>query len=277
MTDIGTGQDSGQGPDQGQQQIDNNQQQVQSQGNGINPAWNELLGVVPSQLHSQVMPHLQKWDQNFQTKVNEVHSQYDGWKPIIDGGVTPQDADFALGLMNAISTNPQEVLSALQEWIENEGGEGDPNQQYDEQGQYNQSELPEGMPDISQHPAYLELQSAVQDMAQILLGQREEEQSQQEEAKLDEELNAAKEKYGEYDERYVLGLVLNDPEMTVEKAVEEYQELTNKILGNQRRPGPPILGSGGNSPNTRVDPRQMSSKDTRSYVANILAQAAGQQ
>lgn len=279
MTDTSgfEGQGSESGNDQGQQQqsqqIDNSQQGQQS-GGTINPAWNDLLGVVPSQLHSQVTPHLQKWDSNFQTKVNEVHSQYEGWKPFIDGGVNPQDVDFALGLLNAVSTNPQEVLSALQEWIDGEGDGGSQNFVPDEQGQ--QFNSPDGLPDISQHPAYQELESAVQTMAQILLGQREEEQQTLAEQQLEQELSSLKDQYGEFDERYVLGLAMNDENISLEDAVKEFHSLSENILSGKRKPGPPILGSGGASPASQVNPAQMGPKDTRALVAQMLQQAQGQ-
>lgn len=267
---------AGQGPEtgspQGQTAPDNSGQQ--GTGQNLNPAWNELLGVIPEQLQPQVTPHLQKWDQNFQQQVSQVHSQYEPWKPFIDGGVQPQDVDFALGLMQAISTNPQEVMTALQEWMNGEEG-GEEGEYYDEQGQNYppQSQDLDGLPDISQHPAYQELESAVQTMAEILLGQREEEQSVQAEQELDQELNQLKEQYGEFDERYVLGLAMNDENISLEDAVKEFHSLQENILSGKRQPGPPVLGSGGASPGSNLDTSKMNPKDTRALVAQMLQQA----
>lgn len=244
----------------------------------INPAWNELLGVVPEQLHSQVTPHLQKWDQNYQSQIQKVHSQYEPWKPILDAGVTPQDADFALGLMNAISTNPKEVLSALQEWIDAEGGEG--SEQQGQQNQFQQDPNQQEDFDISSHPKVQEMEQALQAVAQILLEQKTQEQQAAEDEELETELSELKDKFkdrGEFDEDYVLGIALNDPEITLEQAAERYYQIQDNILKRQRQPGPPVLGSGGAFPNTNADTSKLGSTDTRALVAQMLAQAQQQQ
>lgn len=272
---AGQGPDTGdsQGQDAGQsQQFDSGQQS----GTGLNPAWNDLLQTIPSQLQPQVTPHLQKWDQNYQESLNKVHSQYEGWKPFIDGGVEPSDVDFALGLLNAISTNPHEVQQALNEWLQAEEGGEDFQQGYeDEQGQFNSAEQQDPY-DITQHPAYQEMESAVQTMAQILLGQREEEQQAQADQELDQEISALQEKYGDFDLRYVLGLAMNDENLDLESAVQEYVQLQDQILSGKRKPGPPILGSGGSSPNTGLDTTKMSSSETKALVAQMLQQQLGQ-
>jgi ribosomal protein S13 len=245
--------------------------QQQDSTGGINPAWNDLLGVVPSQLHSQVTPHLQKWDQNYQQSIDKVHSQYEPWKGIIDQGVNPEDVEFSLGLLNAISSNPQEVLNALQEWVAAENGE---EFQPEQQGQFNQNpQSPEY--DITQHPAYQELYGVVESMAQILMGQKEQEQQTLQDQELEQELTTLRETYGDFDEDYVLGVALNtggDLEAAVKKDIERQQS----ILSGKRPPGPPVLGSGGASPNTNVDVTKLGSKDTRNLVANMLQQAAQQ-
>jgi hypothetical protein len=275
MTEMPIGQDNGEEA-QGQQEISAPSDTGTS--SGINPAWSELLEVVPSQLHSQVTPHLQKWDQNYQTQIQKVHSEYEPWNPILQSGVTPQDVDFALGLMNAVSTNPQEVLAALQEWINGEEGS-----EYEEQGQYESNpQSPEyGQEfDISQHPKVQQMEQALQTVAQILLDQRSEEQQAAEDEALDQELTSLQEKFkdrGGFDEEYVLGIAMNDPNLSLEQAVEKYFQVQDRILQNQRRPGPPILGSGGASPSSGVDASQLGSKDTKALVAQMLAQAAGQQ
>lgn len=243
-----------------------------------NPAWDELLGVVPSQLHSQITPHLQKWDQNYQQSIQKVHSQYEPWNPILQSGATPQDVDFALGLMNAISTNPQEVLAALQEWVEGENGE---NEQQGQNGSNPQSpELGQDQFDISSHPKVQQMEQALQTVAQILLDQRSQEQQAQEDQELETELSDLQEKFkdrGGFDEDYVLGIALNDPEVTLEQAVEKYFQVVDRVLQNSRKPGPPILGSGGASPNSGVDTSKLGSSDTKALVAQMLQQAAGQQ
>lgn len=246
------------------------QQATESTGTpNINPAWEELLGVVPSQLHSQVTPHLQKWDQNYQKSINEVHSQYEAWKKYQEGGVSPDDVDYALGLLNAISENPQEVLEALKEAIGVEPTE--------QQGQFNQTQQDQfsnGEDDpILSHPKFKEMEQAVNTMAQIILSQREAEQQSAADAELETDLEALKEQYGEFDEELVLALASQGEDFdyaALEKAVQTVQERTKVV----RQPGPPVLGNGTAPPSDL--PKPTSDAERRQLVANMLRQATQQ-
>lgn len=241
----------------------------------INPAWNDILGVVPSQFHSQITPHFQKWDQNYQNSIQKVHSQYEPWKPFIDNGVTPDEVNFGLNILQSLSNNPQEVINALNEWYTQEYGEEE-----EEQGQNEStSQLQDGEFDITQHPAFQQQEEAVRAMAEILLEQRRQEQEAAEDAKLESELNSLREKYkdrGDFDEDYVLGVALNDPEGNLEKAVEKFFEIQDRMVQNQRRPGPPVLGSGGAIPSQGVNVKGLDDKGRRALVAQMLSQAQQQ-
>lgn len=241
--------------------------QGQESGTGLNPAWNDLLGSVPAGLHSQITPHLTKWDQNFQSKINEVHSQYEPYKPFLESQVQPDQINYALSVLQAIEERPEDVLKALQAYIGNDE---------EEQGQ----DDPEGngpeSPEFMNHPEYQRMQEMVQTMAQLLVQQREAETNAQLDSELDQELTAAKEKFGEYDEEWVLTKMYNNPELSVEQAVEAYKQFENGILARNRKPGPPVLGAGGSIPNPDFSPGKMDGKDRRGLVAQMLAQAAQQ-
>lgn len=233
----------------------------------INPAWEDLLGVVPSQLHSQVTPHLSKWDQNYQKSINEVHSQYEPWKKYQDGGVSPDDVDYALGLVNALSENPQEVIKALQEWVGAEYPE--------QQGQLNQTQQNQNLEDdpILSHPKVQEMQEALNTMAQIILSGREKEQQAAADEELENDLAELTEKYGEFDEDLVLALASQGDEFdfaALEKAVQTVQEKTKVV----RQPGPPVLGNGAAPPSEL--PKPQSDAERRQLVANMLRQATQQ-
>lgn len=232
----------------------------------INPAWSDLLGVVPSQLHSQVTPHLTKWDQNFQSKINEVHSQYEPWKKYQDGGVSPDDVDYALGLLNALSENPTEVIKALQEWVGAENPE--------QQGQFNQTQPQQITPGeddpILSHPKFKEMEQAVNTMAQIILSQRESEQQAAADAELETDLESLREQYGEFDEELVLALASQGDNFdfaALENAVKTVQDKTKVV----RQPGPPVLGAGAAIP--AEVPKPQNDAERRQLVANMLRQA----
>jgi hypothetical protein len=264
------GQDNsegGQGPQEVTQPADTAQPSV-------NPAWNDALGVIPSQLHSQVVPHFQKWDKNYQDSIQKVHSQYEPWKPIIDNGYTPEDVNFGISLIQALTNNPQELAAALNEWIEAENSSG---AGIEQQGQNESTpQFPQNPEfDISQHPVIQQQDQALRAMAEILLSQRQAEQAAAADQELANEFETLREKFkdrGEFDEEFVLGVAMNDPNMDLNAAVEKYFEIQDKMLQQQRRPGPPVLGSGGAIPSGGI-PRNLEDKDRRALVAQMLAQA----
>lgn len=240
----------------------------ESTGTGINPAWNELLESVPAGLHSQITPHLTKWDQNYQRDIQQVHSQYEPFKPFIENEVNPEQINYALGILSAIEERPEEVLQALRSYIGEE--EVTPEQQGLEDNQ--NGELPE----FVNHPEYQRMQQMVDTMAQLLVQQRQSETDSQFDQELDSELSAAQEQHGEFDEEWVLTKLYNNPELSVDEAVAAYKEFEQGLISRTQKPGPPVLGSGGSVPNPDFNPAKLDGKDRRATVAQILAQAAQQ-
>lgn len=261
---------------QGQTEITTDQpiggQEVPSGGTGINPAWSEMLDALPSSLHSQVTPHLTKWDQNFQSKINEVHSQYEPYKPFLEQKTDPEQISYALSVLQAIEERPQEVMSALQQYMGIEEG------QSAEQGQLNQQEDngPSELPEYLNHPEFQRMKDMVDTMAQLLVQQRESESQAQEDSALEQELQQARETHGEYDEEWVLTKLYNNPEMGIDDAVKAYKDFENQIIQRNRQPGPPVLGAGGSVPNPNLSTKGLDGQGKRALVAQMLQQAAQQ-
>lgn len=255
-----TGQDTG-------SQVEDTQGQEQ-QGTGINPAWNELLDSIPSQLHSIVTPHLQKWDQNYQAGIGKVHSQYESYKPFVDQGITADQINYGLQLLDAFESRPQDIYAAMQQAFgEQQAEEVDPTQNFDEQGQ-------ESTPiDISQHPAFQELTGMVNTMAQLLVQQSTQESEAQADSELEQEFAAAKQEIGDFDEKWVLVQMMANEDLTVKDAAQQYQQFVKGLLTENNRPGPRVLSPGGSTPNPGVTPNQLDDKGRRSLVAQMLAEA----
>lgn len=243
-------------------------EETQSTGDvSINPAWNDALGVIPSELHSQVTPYFQQWDKNYQNSIQKVHSQYEPYKSFVDNGVDAEQLEYALGVMQAIESQPQEVLKALQAYI----GEDE-----EEQGLNDTEDGSEETPEWLQHPEYQRLQNMVDTMAQLLVQQRESEVEQEEDAALEAEFSKAKSTHGEFDEDWVLSRMLAHPEKSVEDAVQDYKSWETSILTKARQPGPKVLGPGGSAPSSQLDPSKLDSKGKRSLIEQMLSQAAQQ-
>jgi len=243
----------------------------------INPAWNELLEVLPSQLHSLATPHLQKWDKNYQESLSKVHSQYEPYKPFIDNEIQPDQIEYALQLVQAIEARPAEVIKALQEWsgIQEEpvAGGAAPQVNPEQQGQLGDAEIPS---ELLNHPEIVKMKQMVDTMAQLLVQQNQTATQAQEDAALAKELTDLKAQHGEFDEEWVLTRAYNNPNVAMEKHVEAYREFEKGILAKARQPGPKVLGAGGNAPDNQVDVKTLDDKGRRSLVAQMLAASAQQ-
>jgi len=265
--------ESGQGAEQ---QFDSPPVAPDSQGGGesINPAWNDLLSIVPSQLHSQVTPHLKKWDSNFQTKLNEVHSQYEGYKPYLENQIDPERINYALQMLEAIDARPMDVIEALNQYVDQAGLR--PQEQ--EQGLSTGEEEPPG--DFLQHPEFQKMQQMLNTMAQYMVQQNQATQDSQYDQELADEIEQLQQTHGEFDVDWVLTKALQAANNggsidSLEPFVKEYRAFEQNVIANSRRPGPRVLPSGGRAPDNQVDPKQLDDQGRRSLVAQML-QAAHQ-
>lgn len=234
---------------------------------GPNPAWNDVLSVLPEQFHSVVTPHFQQWDQAAQKRIEQANqsvSQFEPFKPFLENGISPEDLEQGLQLMYQINQDPKAVYEALgqaynltpaqvEAVIEGEGEE-------------------EEEPQNFQDPRYDQLQQGLDLVAQTLLQQEQQKISAQADAELDAELNSLREKFGTFDERYVLSLVANGA--TMEEAATAYQSLTQNILQQNPRPfAPSVMGNSGGGtglPSQAIDPRTLGDKERRALVAQML-------
>jgi hypothetical protein len=258
----------------GQQAAPNYQQSQQQQQPG-NPAWQEFLDVLPSQLHPVVTPVLQKWDKGVQSRFEQVQSQYAPYKQFLDNGVNPNDIEVALGIAQQINGDPRQFYNALTEYLQENG-------LLDDQGQQDGYSPEFDLGDDTQYgeqqedPRLQEFEQQQAAMANWILQQEQQRTEQQADQELDQELNQLQEKYGEFDMGYVLSLAVSG--MPLEDAVNKYQQLVQQIQQSPT-PGsmvPRVMSPGGGLPAENVDPTKMSSGDTKNLVAQMLASSKAQ-
>lgn len=238
---------------------------------GLNPAWNDVLSVLPEQFHNVVTPHFQQWDQSAQQRIEQVNSQlgqFEPYKPFVDNGISPEDLEQGIRLMYELNTNPQAVYEAIAE-AHNFGGNGE---------QESEIEPEEGEEGAFQDPRFDNLQQGLDLVAQVLLEDQNKKIQAQAEADLESELTALREKHGDFDEAYVLSLMAND--ISAEDAIAAFQGLSQNILQKNPRPfAPSVMGNSGGGtglPSQAIDPRKLSGKDTRSLVEQMLRASAAE-
>jgi len=237
--------------------------------NSGNPAWQPFLDALPTSLHSQVTPILSEWDKGVQQRFEAIHEEYAPYKQYKEQGVDADQIGYAINLVNALNEDPKQVWESMGEYYNLT-----PAQQAEvnaaTEGSSDSSWMDE---DSVVDPRITQLEQGVKQMAELLMHEQQAKAQAAEDARLATELNDLKTKYGEYDEQYVLGRMLNGD--TPENAIKSYKEITDKILAeNNRPPAPKVLGGGGSGvASTGVNPAKLSEADRKNLVAQMLAKA----
>ncbi|MFG2268105.1 hypothetical protein [Streptomyces sp. NPDC048720] len=242
---------------------------------GPNPAWNDVLGVLPEQYHEVVTPHFQKWDQAAQQRIeqaNQMVSQFEPYKPFVENNISPQDLEQGIQLMYQLNADPQAVYNALGEAY---GFAVSGQQQQQIPGQEAGDETDDGYQD----PRYDEIaalqqrqQEGLDLIAQTLLQQEQAKLDAAAEAEIDSELNALKQKHPGISEEFALSLMVNG--FDANQVGERWAAMTQGILQQNPRPfAPNVMGTNGGGtglPSQAIDPRKLDGKSTRDLVAQMV-------
>jgi len=229
-----------------------------------NPAWKPILDALPDSLHETVRPQLEAWDRDVQTRFDTLRSeqnQYTPWREFIDSGVDPDTATYAIQLLNEIATNPRAIYDTLGQRL------GLTPQQVEQAIQEGGDPSEEEYTD----PRFQQLEEGFRTLAELQLQQQQAAQQAAEDQALEAELTAAREKHGEFDEDFVLEKLSQGA--TMDQALEAWQTLVERIRGGQTPSAPVVLGGGGAVPAPSQDVTQLTSKQTRGLVADILRRA----
>lgn len=243
------------------------QQQV-----SINPAWNDLLGAVPDSFHPLITPHLRKWDENF----SKVQTGYEPFKAIVDQGYSAEDIQNAVNVFNVLNSNPRAVYDRMVESFGEEWGLNSSSQQVQPpvQGLGNSTTVEEmdfaGIPGIENDPKFQELLANQQVLANYLYTQQEAQNNAAADAALDAEIKQLTNKYGTFDEQYVLSLAANG--MSLEQAVMRYSNMVNDI---RSRPSagssiPSIMPASGSMPSNKIDVTSLNDEQRRGLALSFI-------
>ncbi len=261
-----------------------------------NPAWNDILQALPEDLHTVVKPMLEQWDSTVQDKIQQVHKQYEPYKPLVEHEVDMDYIDQAIYIAQQLENNPQEVIDRAIEAFKlpyqkgeavsiNNGGAGDPNP-------FENTDLE----DISQHPQFKAVMDQLGQLNSQFEKTQQETQAQQQQRQLEEYIEGLHKgpngETVEFDDMYVAALI--SAGVKGEKAVEQFQQTVNqhaaKLAEAQQNPNSggqqqqqqfTVLGgeSGGGSgiPNNPPDFAHMKRNDLNDVVKQMLANSQNQQ
>lgn len=245
------------------------------------------LAELPETVRSLVEPTFKKWDGDVTRRFQELHSEYDPWKPVLELG-DPDLVQAQLQIAQVLEEDPQRFLKAFAdaypELVQEALGQQQTPTQQVTPGQNSE----QGLGDLDPNdPLVQRLNQLEQTLSQVAGGFSnftEGQQQQEHQRILDQTLADLHTKHGDFDDTYVLSQMAFR-NLTPEKAVEEFK---NNILARygqpQQQPQPPqqvapqVLPPGGGLPANPVNIADLANDDkaTKALVESIL-NAANQQ
>jgi hypothetical protein len=229
-----------------------------------------FLEKIPQADREIVGRYIKDWDAGVTRKFQSIRDEY---RPYKDLGAGPDELAQAYALMQMVNDDPQRVYDLLGQAIQPQGQPG--------QQQMPQNPLADAYGDSDLPPQFIDkftrMEQTLEALAGRFLQDAEQRQAEQEDQQLEQYMGALQNKYGEFDEDWVLSKMLSG--MDGEEAVKQYSQWLQGQINSrmsQKRPVP-VLGGGGSVPPNGVDPTKMSGGEVRKLVADMLAQSAGNQ
>lgn len=244
---------------------------------GGHPAWQEILSEIPAEYHEVVAPKLKEWDSGVTRRFQEIHSQYEPLKtfePLLEQDIDADNLSRAIGLYQALNTDPRQVYEALGEAY----GFVNEQESTDDEDDYSEFRLP---PEVQQQLNQQQLM--LEQMAEYIQSQQTTMQSQEESAALDEYLEQLASQYGEFDEDYVLTKMAAgiDGEVAVRTYFEKFPVGNPSGNNGPQKQPPKVIGSSGAGsggvPSPRPQVTNLNSQETKDLVVAMLQQTAEQQ
>lgn len=233
-----------------------------------NPAWGEVLADIPQEFHEKLTPHFKKWDDGVSARFEQVQSKFKPWKQFEDSGIDPVTVQFAVNVLNSIEENPRAVYDSLAQYYKDDPRFKDLGQGLEE---------PKAGQAEEEEPWRKELDTLRRQneiLAQAALNQQRDQQKKDADAWLDSTMSGLKKKYGDFDEQYVMAMMLQ-LKVEPEKAVEIWQQKRDEMV-KQHRPRPLLMGANGGMPGQTTDVKKLDDAGRRNLVTQML-EAAKQQ
>lgn len=235
------------------------------------PPYKAELDQFPESLRPIAEKTFKEWD----AKVQEQFKQYAPWKDVVESA-TPDSVSNALALAQYMEQNPQGLVDALIQSY----GLTKPEAQAVVAATTPEPPAPD--PDLENLPPSVlaklaevdTMKEALSTIATYLQGNEQASQAQYAQTVLDNTLAAAKTKYGDFDEDYVVTKLASNGG-DIDAAVAAYRKIvpaTAPVV-----PAPTVVGGGGGVPvGEQANLASLSDRDTRKLVESVLAKAAAE-
>jgi len=255
--DLGDGNDPGIGSD-GSDLAPENQDSLA----------NPFLSKIPDADRNVVAKYIKDWDAGVTRRFQQIHQQYAPYKDLGD----IESIQGAMALQQMINEDPARVYELLGNFV-NQGQEDQ--QQQQQQVQQYTDEFGEQLPQAFVEK-FTRMEGILESLAERFMQTEQQQQADLEDRELDDYLGQLKERYGDFDEDWVLSKMMKG--MDGEQAVQQYGKFVQDTINSRmsgKRPVP-VLGGGGSVPTNGVDPTKLTRQQTQDLVAQMLADAAAQ-
>ena len=224
---------------------------------------NDFLKNIPETDRAVVEKYVKDWDAGVTKRFQSIHDDY---KPYKDLGEL-DDLRAALEIREVLDSNPEFVYDLLA----SELGKGQPSPTNQPGG--GAPEIPKELEGLPQEfvNRFMERETMLENLAEIVLGNSAKQREEAEDRALEAHLSELKSKHGDFDEGYVLSQMMQGA--SGDDAVKAYQSLVQNIVNEQSKPKPqpPGLFGGGTLPADTPKVTDLTNKETRNLVAEILA------
>lgn len=247
-----------------------------------NPAWSTQLDKFPDSVKHIAREAFSEWDKDVQTRFTGIQEKYKPYQAYVDQNIDPQKLESAWGLAQLLESDPTGFTQLLAQQL------GMTIQQAEEAVEDLQAEAG-GEVD----PTIAAMQQQITELTDFITGQQQQQQqsqlAQQQEQQIDQEFAALEGTHGKLQpeiknqilkEMLRLSFESNQP-VTVQQAYDSVESFA-RIVRQQPRPGqlaPRVMPSGGAVPVTKPEKSlgQLSPKETKQYVADLLTQQLASQ
>lgn len=239
----------------------------------VNPAWNDILSVVPDVLHEQLKGKLSEWDRGVQKRFEE-YKPFEEFKSL-----NPDQIRAGQQLYTTLNQDPRRLYEQLGQYL----GQQSPQQQQPQQQEVvDLSE--ESDDDFQEDPRITELQNSQRQMLEYLQGQENQRQQKDAEAWMDQQqarvTELLKAKGIEPDWGYILPAAVGgissgmEPNQAVDQAVAGFESLVAKYRPSANSTAPLLMAPGSAMPaSPPVDIGKMNDKDHKNFAIQLLGQA----
>lgn len=248
----------------------------QAQGTGYNPNFQPLLNDLPQDLHPKVLPHLQGWDQQVNSRFEKLQSDLAPFRSVLNQpGVTPEMLSNGLAMLNLLESNPRSLYDTLGSsfnfTVDSQQGSG--------QGQSLPGQDGQQSAEDPYAAKFAQMEQNMMKLGEHVLNGERAKQAAAEDAALAKEFADAHDKLGKFDETWVQARLVMNPDLSVVDAAKQYQTWFNQQLAAHG--ARPIIagnsgGSGGVPGQTTTDVTKLSGKETRNLVADMIIAAKRQ-